>query len=176
MEKGSAARRYARAVFDLAVSRGEIDKWLEGLRSIRDVVRQSALSVFLVSPKIPFQRKKEMLQKALKDLDPLQVNLVLLLAQRGRLDEVDRLIQDFVALANEHRGIAVAKVTTAVPLDEQEAASVSERLSGLTGRKIVLRRAVDPNIIGGIVVRVGDKLIDGSIAGRLAALRDKLDA
>ena len=174
MEKGSAARRYARAVFDLAVGRGEIDNWLEGLRSTLDVVRQPALSLFLVSPKIPFRRKKEILQKALNDLDPLQVNLALLLVERGRLDDLDRLIEEFEALANEHRWLAVAEVTTAVSLNEDEAASVSERLAVLTGRKIVLRRTVDANIIGGIVVRVGDKLIDGSIAGRLAALRDRI--
>jgi F-type H+-transporting ATPase subunit delta len=74
----------------------------------------------------------------------------------------------------EHRGVAVAEVTTAVPLDAAEADDVSRRLGALIGKRIELRTQVDPSIIGGIIARVGDYLIDGSVTGQLSRLRSRL--
>ena len=169
-----AARRYAQAAFEIAEDRGEVDRWLGDLRMAADVLRESRVARFLANPGVPFEKKRQILATNLSDVNPLTQNLLFLLVKKGHLQSLPDITDEFENLVNQWRGTEVAEVTTAVPLDDQEAAAIKQRLEGLTGKKIVLRQSVDPAIIGGVIAKVGDKLIDGSVRGKLATLRQRL--
>lgn len=174
MLKGAVARRYARAIFDIAVERGDLDPWREDLRLMRDVLTQPRMTLFLQHPKITFETKKGIVDRSVPDLEPLRRNLLYLLISKRRTEIVGHICAVFEELLDEYRGIAHAAVTTAVPLNEAEAAAVAEKLSRLTGKQVLLHLSVDPSIIGGVIARIGDRLLDGSVKGRLVALRQRL--
>ena len=171
----SVARRYARAAFELALENGQPpESWLADLETIASVVRDPEVGQVLTSPKLSFEQKRALVDRAIKGLDPLRRNFVYLLIDRNRIDLIDQVRRELRALVLEHQGIAEATVTTAVPISDAEAARIGEQLGRLVGKKVVVQRQVDPSIIGGLVARVGDTLINGSVAARLAALREQL--
>lgn len=174
MAEGVAARRYAQAVFDIAKERGEIDRWLDDLRLAAEVLREPRAARFMANPDVPFDQKQKVLTASFGDFSPLALNLIFLLIRRGRIQSLGNVVQEFESLVNEWRGIEIAEVITAVPLGDEQAGAVVRRLEALTGKKILLRQAVDPSIIGGLIARVGDRLVDGSVKGRLAVLREQL--
>jgi len=128
----------------------------------------------LESPKIPFSEKARILSQRLEGVTPLAMNLAYLLVARGRLRIVEDIVIEYERLVDDQRGIAHAEVATAVPLDEEEKDKVIHRLGDIVGKEIVLSARVDPSLIGGLVARVGDKLIDGSTKSRLLSLRESL--
>lgn len=174
MAEGVAARRYAQAVFDIARERGEIDRWLNDLRLAAEVLSEPRVARFLANPDVRFELKQKVLAASLGEFSPLALNLIFLLIRRGRIQSLGTVVQEFENLVNEWRGIEIAEVITAVPLGDEQAGAVVRRLETLTGKKILLRQAVDPSIIGGLIARVGDRLIDGSVRGRLTVLREQL--
>ncbi|MFN8533120.1 MAG: ATP synthase F1 subunit delta [Dehalococcoidia bacterium] len=177
MADATAARRYAQAVFGLATDQGRLDGWTDDLGTIATALAQPDLRGALESVKAPFAAKQAIVDQVFSgQIDPLARNLLLLLIQRGRLHLIDDIVSRYGELVNEQRGIARATVTTAVALDDGERQQVADRLAGLTGKQIRLETAVDPSIMGGLVARFGDKLIDGSTRTRLIALRQRLAA
>ncbi len=174
MNGGRVARRYARAVFDLAVARHDLAEWLRDVRLIQAFLDEPNVAALLESPAVPFERKLELVKQGLSGLPESRLNLVYLLVEHGRVRAIDSIAAELQHLAEEHQGIAVADVTTAVPLDDATSRGVVERLERLTGKKVILKQRVDPSILGGVVARIGDHLIDGSVAGQLAALRAEL--
>ncbi len=174
MVKGSAGRRYARAIFDLASQGDSYDQWLRDLKDIRDFLSDQTVALVIQNPEVPFEQKKKLIDAGLPDLDQIGRNFVYVLVEKRRSESMENIVADFESLVNERRGVAVAEVTTAVPLDDKSAEFVAERLSALTGKQITLQQSVDPSIVGGIVAKIGDKLINGSVANRLARMREKL--
>jgi F-type H+-transporting ATPase subunit delta len=174
MVKGAVARRYARAIFDIAAERGDLDGWLEDLRLVRDVLGEPQMALFMENPKISFETKRGLIDRSMPKLEQLRRNFLYLLISKRRTEIIGDVCAELEELVNEHRGIAYADVTTAVALNEGEAGLVADRLSRITGKTIRLRQSVDPSIIGGVVARIGDQLIDGSVKGRLLALRQRL--
>lgn len=171
----SAARRYARAAFELALERGQpLEDWLADVEAIAAMVADPAVHAALVSPKLPFARKRDLVEAAASRLDPLRRNFLYLLIERNRVELASAIHRELRALVLEHQGIAEAVVTTAVPISDAEAARVGEMLGRMVGRRVVVERRVDPSIVGGLVARVGDTLINGSVAARLDALREAL--
>jgi ATP synthase F1 delta subunit len=128
----------------------------------------------LESPRINFEEKGRILRQGLEGVNPLVMNLALLVVARGRLDLVADMVLEYGQLVDEQRGIAHAEVATAVPIELEDKDKLIRYLSDLVGLKIVLTERVDPSIIGGLVARVGDKIIDGSTRSRLLALRESL--
>jgi F-type H+-transporting ATPase subunit delta len=174
MPERPVSRRYARAIFDLAVVDNSFDRWLSDLGQIRAVFDNPELAAFLQSPAVAFEPKRKIVDLEVPSLAPLSRNLAYLLIENHRVDQIDRVIGEFQRMVNDYRGVAVAVVTTAVPLDKREGNLVAQSLADLTGKTVLLESQVDPDIIGGIVARVGDRLIDGSVRTRLAALRRRL--
>jgi F-type H+-transporting ATPase subunit delta len=174
MLKGAVARRYASAIFEIAKERGDLDQWREALGAMRDVLTTPQVALFLENPKVSFDKKKEVVDSVMPDLAPLQRNLLYLLIDKRRTEIVDSVSTEYEALLNDYRGIAYADVTTAVPLSAPEEVALADKLSRLSGKEIRLRSSVDPAIIGGVVARIGDRLIDGSVKGRLTALRQRM--
>lgn len=168
------ARQYAEAAFELAVERNSVDRWLEELRAVAAALSEPGVRAVLDSPSVGEQLKFTVVRRSLATVDPLLVNLVLLLLRRRRLGYLRLIASEFARMVDERRGVVLAEVTTAVPLDEQHREAVRRRLASVLGKTVRLRESVDPGIIGGLVVQVGDKLINGSIAGRLASLRREL--
>ncbi len=170
----AAARRHAQAAFQIALERKELEVWRGDLERLFEVVREPLLLAFLESPRIHFDEKTRILRQGLEGLNPLVINLALLLVSRGRLGLLADIVLEYGRLVDEHRGIAHAEVASAVPLEPEEKDKLVRRLGELVGREIVLTTTVDPSIIGGLMARVGDKLIDGSIRSRFLALRESL--
>ncbi len=101
-------------------------------------------------------------------------NFIKLLVQRGRLSSLPRIVEIFGEMYNREKGIVIADVTTAVPLDDAHQKEVADKLAKITGKTVQLRLHTDPSILGGIITRIGDELIDASVASRLAQLAERL--
>ncbi len=174
MAAKSNVRRYSQAVFDIALETRELDRWQTDLEKIVSVAGDATFMALLESPRFYFDRKAELLSKRLKGINPVALNLVLLLVSRGRLSIISDIAGEYRRLLDSYRGIESAVVTTAVPLDDRDRAKLTEHLGALVGKKVVLKCEVDPGLIGGIVVRIGGKLLDGSTRSKLTALKREL--
>jgi F-type H+-transporting ATPase subunit delta len=170
----AAARRHAQAAFQIALERGELDVWREDLGRLSEAVQDPRLLAFLESPRIHLEDKSRVLSQVVEGLNPLVMNLALLLVSRGRLGLLPETVIEYGRLVDEHQGIAHAEVATAVPLEPKQEDKLSRRLGDLVGKDIVLTAVVEPSLVGGLTARVGDKLIDGSIKSRFSALRGSL--
>lgn len=174
MASATAGRRYAQAIFGLASEKNTIDAWLNDLQVIAEVSQHPRAAEYLSNPKVPFEKKEEVAARLFPSVQPQALNLVRMLLTRQRFELAPSIFAAYEELVNQMRGIAQAEVTTAVPLSDQEAEQLRERLSAATGKQIILNRKVDPEIIGGMVARIGDQLIDGSTRTRLSQLRRTL--
>jgi F-type H+-transporting ATPase subunit delta len=171
-----AAKRYAQAVFSLAREKGNFDQWQADLARLDALVSDERAAHYLASPNVSEADKQKLLDASLVDNSVEVRNLARLLLQRHRLEIVPDMVEIFQASVLEERGIAIAEVTTAEPLDAEGQRIVRERLSGMVGRTVELRLKTDPAVIGGIVARIGDQLIDGSVINQLRRLRARLAA
>lgn len=167
-------KRYAQAVFQIARETKEFDRWQSDLRKIAGLRDDEVLMAFLENPKFHLDDKAGLVTERLGEINRLALNLVYLLLARGRLSMVGDITQEYEQLLDSHRGIERAEVTTAVPLDDASSAQLSQRLGKLLGKQVILRSKVDPGLIGGMVARVGGKLIDGSTRNRLLALKNEM--
>ena len=171
----ASARRYAEAVFELASETGSFDVWAKDLRTIADFASDPEVSGLLASSRMPRDEKVRLLSAGLENnVGPLAWNLVQILEQRGKTDLAREIQKQFQSRHDEQRGVAHAVVTTAVPLADDERAAVAARLSAITGKQVDVTAVVDVSIIGGVVARIGDQLIDGSTKSRLVALKRRL--
>lgn len=170
----AVARRYADAAFELALERQELDRWADDLRTLAGAVAEPMVLAFLDSAKVPTREKERVLEEALKGIGPLAWNLVRLLLARGRISLAPQIAAAFEERLNEHRGVARALVTTAVPLDIRTQEAVATRLGELTGKEVIVELEEEPSIIGGLVARISDRLIDGSTRAKLLALKKEL--
>jgi len=174
MARKSYSRRYAQAVFEIALEKKELERWQADLQKIVSVVSDATFLAVLESPKLKFDDKTRLLSEQLGDLNPLALNLVYLLITRASIGIIGDIAEEYQRLLDRYHGIEPAEVITAVPLDDKDIQRLAENLSTLVGRKVVLKSEVDSSIIGGIVARVGGKLLDGSTRSKLAALRREL--
>jgi F-type H+-transporting ATPase subunit delta len=173
--KGATARRYAQAVFELAVERNALDRWLADLRTLEEYFGNRQLAFILSEPNVQFGRKEQIVRDLLATKVQGDVlGLALLLVERGFVSLAPRIRFEFERLYDEHLGQAHAEVTTATPLDAETRERLRRDLAEITGKRILLHENVDPSILGGAVARVGDTLIDGSVRRRLALLRQQI--
>ncbi|GAH86373.1 unnamed protein product, partial [marine sediment metagenome] len=128
----------------------------------------------LKSPKFHFDDKARLLSERLGDINPLALNLVYLLVVRSGLGMVGDIADEYQRLLDSYRGIEQAEVITAIPLDDEDKQKLGERLGAVVGKKVVLKSEVDSSLIGGIITRVGGKLLDGSTRSKLEALKREL--
>ncbi len=177
MLKGATARRYAEAVFEIGREQGTVERWLADLRTLAEYFGNKRLLFVLSEPKIPAPRKEQVVRDLLADkVQPEALNLALLLVERGLAPLGPAIFQAFERRYNDYKGIAVAHVTTAIPLDDTLRAQLAAQLGRLTGKSIQLQERVDPAILGGAIARVGDTLIDGSLRRRFDLLRQQIAA
>jgi len=172
--RSSIVRRHAQAVFELALERDELERWGDDLDTIAATLGQPEVVALLSNPKLPFEEKAELARQALPQVGPLALNLVNLLIMRHRLSIINDLAQEYHRLLDAHRQVEHVEVATAIPLEAREREHLVLRLSEIMAKRIHLDESVDPALIGGLVVRVGDKLFDGSTRSRLNSLKREL--
>jgi F-type H+-transporting ATPase subunit delta len=129
---------------------------------------------FLTRSKASFAERSAFVERSIAGADPLVINLGKLLVRKNRTALAPFIAEAFREMADVQQGVAHAKVRTAVPLDDSERQALGRRLSSLAGRSVEMQLEVDPSILGGIVARIGDEVIDGSAKGKLMALRRRL--
>lgn len=174
MARRASARRYAQAVFEIALETKELDRWQSDLGKIVRLMEDGELKALLESPQLPIEAKVRLLSERLENLNPLALNLVLLLIAKGRLGIIGDIVDEYQRLLDGYHGIERAEVVTAVSLDEEDRQKLAKELSAVFGKKVVLETKVNPEVIGGVVVRVDWKLLDGSVRSKLAALKREL--
>ncbi len=174
MLKGAVAKRYAQALFDVGIERGLLDQFQQDLAVITQILVHPDVARALENPKVPFSAKRELIRRFLGDRNPYVLNFVDLLMSKNRTPVIERIRESYQELYNAEKGIAVAEVTTAVPLADEEMNRLIKKLSQITGKQVILEPRVNESILGGLVVRIGDRVIDGSTITKLKALRAEL--
>jgi F-type H+-transporting ATPase subunit delta len=173
----AAARRYAEAAFQLAVAEGALDRWRDELALAAALAGDERALRVLASPVVPMTDRRATLERLLGGrVTPTVHNLVSLLTVRGRIDILPAVSAEYDRLLDRERGIVRATVISAQPLSPDEVTAVQARVEAMTGAQVRLEAAVDPALIGGLTVQVGDRLLDASVRGRLERLRSQLMA
>ena len=174
-KRDSAPRRYAEAAFQLASRDDAIETWRRELEQADAAVDGQLMDV-LANPALPLDERLDAANRVLADLGQSVRNLVFLLVRRSRIEQLPRVVAEFIRLDERRQGITHATATSAAPLTDIERKALTARLEQMTGGRIALETDVDAGLLGGLVVRVGDRLIDGSVRGRLERLRNQLAA
>jgi F-type H+-transporting ATPase subunit delta len=166
---------YARSLFEAALDTDDLDVVREQLGEFTDVVAaDQQLQVFFFSPYFSTREKKEGLRKAVDGAEPVFLNFIELLLENHRMPELFRIRREYDTLWERHNLRLPVSVTSAVELDEQTVSRIGDRIAEQTGQTIELSAHVEPDILGGIVVRVGNQVLDASIRNRLETLRKQV--
>lgn len=173
--RDSSARRYAEAAFEVAMRDGTLERWRAELDLAARLVGDERALHVLANPAIPIDQRAAVLDELLGDrVDQPVRNLIQLMLRRTRIEALPRVAAEFRRLDDDRQGITHATATSATALTQDEIGVLTARLEQSTGGRIALDVEVDPSLLGGLVVRVGDRLIDGSVRGRLERLRNQL--
>jgi ATP synthase F1 delta subunit len=166
---------YARSLFQVAQDQGKTDDIREQLAQFEEALSEDrGLSTFFFSPYFSIEEKKEGLHKAVDGADENLMNFFELLIEKHRMPVIHRIRREYDGLWREENKMLPVQVTSAVELDEQIVKDLGERIGESTGRKVDLTSRVDEGIIGGIVLRVGNSVLDASIRNRLEQLRKQV--
>jgi F-type H+-transporting ATPase subunit delta len=166
---------YARSLFEVAKDSDKLDDIRAQLGEFADALADShELQVFFFSPYFSTQEKEEGLDKALDGADPVFENFLKLLIENHRMPVLLRVRRAYEALWREENKLLPVQITSAVELDKGTVKEIGDKIAEQTGRKIDLAAEVEPDILGGIVVRVGNSVLDASIRNRLEQLRKQV--
>ncbi len=166
-----SGQRYAQAIFELALENQQLEQWDQDLRLAADVLGDDEFALFLGHADVPQERKIAAIEAVLSEAHPLVQNLVSLLVSRGGVDAMRDVQEGYSRLLDDHLGRQRVEITTAVPLEPEELERVTEFVRQLVGREVVISASVDENILGGLIVQIGDQLLDGSTASNLERMR-----
>ncbi|BFH65605.1 MULTISPECIES: F0F1 ATP synthase subunit delta [Paenibacillus] len=171
-----AAKRYAKALFEVAAQQQKTLEVEQELKSVVEALQSDDVQKFISAPNISVSVKVDVLKKALqgKVSQPV-VNTIELLIERGRADLLSDLLDSYIRIEGESLGIADATVYSTYPLSEQEREIVAAQFGVLANKKIRVNNVVDKSLLGGIKVMIGDKLYDGSLAGKLERLEQSFN-
>ena len=175
MPRAASARRYAQAVFELALENRELEKWFDDLTLLSDSVSNQEFLDFLSQPRVTSEEKIRVVRDALGDsVGPLALNLMSLLATKNIAHILPGITDQYQELLDAQQGIELAEAVTAIPLDDDEQRRITEMLSAMSGGDVRLTTRVDAEILGGMIIRIGDRVMDGSTRSRLRAMRREL--
>jgi F-type H+-transporting ATPase subunit delta len=173
----AAARRYARAVFELAAQQdGDFERWAERLAQVRGIFSDPRVKAVLGNPTISTEQRESLIAARPRILDDEATNLARLLIESGRIEAAADIEDEFQRLWDESAGRVRATVTTAVALKAEDRDRVQKELSRRLEKEVRMTVAVDPRIIGGLKLQYGDRVVDASVASRLQQLRRRLAA
>ena len=166
---------YARSLFEVALEQKKLDVVREQLGQVADAVSENrGLATFFFSPYFSTEEKKDGLHKTVTDGDPTVVNFLELLVEKHRMTELFRIRRAFEALWENENKLLPVEITSAVELDETIVKNIGDKIAEQTGREVQLSAKVDSDVLGGLVVRVGNTVLDASVQRRLERLRKEL--
>jgi F-type H+-transporting ATPase subunit delta len=170
------ASKYAQAIYELAAEKNMLDQVENELRLIETTVKEyNDLATLLYHPRVLPSVKKETIKKIFKqEVADFVLTFLLLLVDKRREPALPAIIREYIQLANGARNIAEAEVTTAMPLSPEQHRALADKLSAVTGKRIILKMQQDKSIVGGVIVKIGDKLIDGSVVRQMQMLKNAL--
>jgi len=169
------AKRYAQAAFAVAKEHGQLDFWEQRLADLEALARDGAVEEFVQNPAIPLEAKVEVIDRLFPGDENRYVrNLLVLLLERGRWHQLRDVVAAFRDLLREHRGVIDVELVTAVPLEPSEVERVRRELEQRLSRPVELRTTVDPELLGGVVLKIGDEVFDASVRTQLTNLRRQL--
>jgi F-type H+-transporting ATPase subunit delta len=169
------AEVYARALFEAAKEHDVLDRVRDELGEFAEALEDNrSLQVFLFSPYFSSDEKRDGVKKIVSDADERTVNFLELLAERHRMPALFRIKREFDSLWAEENQLLPVTVTSAVELDEGLVEEIGKRIQDQTGRKVELSTNVDPDVLGGLMVRVGNMVLDGTVRNRLERLRKQV--
>lgn len=177
MVSGSLARRYAKAIFDIGAAQGSLDKLGSDLRALGKAMKESPeLAPTLASPAIRRTDRRNILAGLLGVIQahPMTSNLVYLLLDGERLTSLPAISRELDAMIEAKAGRVVAEVTSAKPLDPSQLSQITAALEKLSGKQITVVKREDPDLLGGVVAKLGDTVYDGSLRSQLRTLSDEL--
>ena len=169
------AQVYARSLFQVAQEQGKLDVVREELGQVSETLESNHdMRLFFFSPYFSTEEKREGLRTTIQGADPVTMNLLDVLVENHRLPVVPRIRREYERLWRDANDLLPVTVTSAVELDDAVVARIGEEIGRQTGRKVELTRTVDPSIVGGFIVRVGNSILDSSIKNRLENLRKQI--
>jgi ATP synthase F1 delta subunit len=166
------AKVYARSLFEVAREQGKLDQLREQLGEFVDALNEyRELAIFFFSPYFSVKEKEDALARVLVDAEPIFLNFLSLLIEKHRMPVIFRIRDAYEQMWEEENRMLPVEITSAIELDPDTLERLSREISERTGRKVKLAAHVDPDILGGLVVRVGNSILDASIRNRLEQLR-----
>ncbi len=171
------SKTYGEALFEVAVENGTVDSMLEEVEAVLDILDANGEYVKLLThPKLPAEEKSSLLEKAFKGkVSDDFMGFLVTVAHKGRFSEIQGILSYFVDTVREYQGIGVATVVSAVALTEKQQAEIVDRLLATTSyEKFIMHYDVDPMLIGGVVIRIGDRVVDSSIRTKLSQMGKEL--
>jgi F-type H+-transporting ATPase subunit delta len=166
------AQVYARSLFEVASDQDKVDEIRDELGQFADAMNEDRdLQVFFFSPYFSTKEKEDALDRAISGADESFVNFLKLLIENHRMPVIFRVRRGYEELWEEANKLIPVSVTSAIELDKKTVKELGDRIEEQTGRRVELTAEVDPDILGGIVVRVGDSILDASVRNRLEQLR-----
>jgi len=177
-KRDDVVRGYAEAMFSIAEAEGELEPVEEQVYAFAKMVEKRAkVREALIDPELPNENKRNLIGEVLGErANPVAVNLLGMLVEQGRARDIGRIAESLAEVAAERRQQVVGEVRSAVPLTDAQRRRLAEALSSATGRKVEVKVIVDPDLVGGVVARVGDVIFDGSIRSRLDEAKQQLTA
>jgi F-type H+-transporting ATPase subunit delta len=172
----SVARRYAEAFFSIAHEANQIDEYQAELGKIVQGIQDiEGLKEYFAHPLIPAKEKKEIAKKLFSEaVSQITLNFLMLVLDKKRQTYLELILHEYEEMADESRNIKKAELISAMDVSEEEVNALAETLSRSTGKTIQLRLTIDPSLIGGVKIRMGDKIIDASVAKKLEMLKKNL--
>jgi F-type H+-transporting ATPase subunit delta len=169
------ARTYARALFEAAKEQGRLDEARDELGQFVTAIREvPELQALIRNPELDTRAKTEALEAVLKDAAELLRNFIRLVTEKGRAPMLEEIAREYDELVAAEERILTVELTTAYELSDEEAASIVQQIEDAAGRRVDAARSVDPDLIGGLVLKVGSLEVDSSVRGRLDRLRREL--
>lgn len=171
-----AARRYAYAYHETAIENNILEEVKSDVKLISDTLDSSKdLKLFLKSPLVNKDQKRAALLEIFdKKVQPLTIQLMKILTEKSRESLLGMILKHFIDYYNVHHGIVEIDITSAFELDQEQVSNLIKQLEIKTGKKIELNRQVNPELIGGMMVRIDDTVIDGSVKHKLSQLKNRL--
>lgn len=171
------AKRYAEALFEVALESNTLEKTKEEIKFIANIIEDNSdFKTIITHPRVSKSEKKEILSNILKDkISSSVLNFCFITIDKGRESYLPEISKEYTVLSNLEQGIIEAKAISAVSMSEEETNKLAETLSKEFNKTVLLETKVDKSILGGVLVRLGDKVIDGSVKGRLENLQKELN-
>ena len=177
MKQTILARRYSKALFSVGKDEGTFEQYSEVLQGLKDLfISNPEVIDALTNPLYPMDTKEKVMAAVVDsmDVDKIMANFLGLLVQKKRAEILPEIAEEYQAMVNEENNIVHGSVVSAIELDSDLQSKVQATLEKLTGKKVELSTSVDSSIIGGIIAKVGDLVLDGSIKAQLTGLNDSI--